>query len=332
MTKGLRSVVAVVAVALLGAGCRATPITPTPDLRISCPAPPTVSATGQTAVVVYDAPTVTGGSAPVSVSCSPPSGSPFPVGTSTVTCAARDAQQRSESCGFAVTVQRIPTIEAIRFVAFGDSITYGVLPSCDRVSPGVFDLRRDLPLLLQSVNIPASYPTKLQALLTSRYSSQSPVVLNEGEAGDTVERGVTRLPGVIAVDAPQVLLLQEGVNNVNGGSAAQSAVVADGLRSMIREAQSRGIQVFLGTLLPQRADGCRARAPSLIAPTNDLIRGVAISERATLVDLHQAFVGMESTLLGVDGLHPNEAGYDRMAQTFFDAIRQKLEESGWGRR
>jgi lysophospholipase L1-like esterase len=330
VTKGrLRSVVAV---ALLGAGCRATPVTPTPDLRISCPAPPPVSATGQTAVVVYDAPTVTGGSAPVSVSCSPPSGSPFPVGTSNVTCAARDAQQRSESCGFTVTVQRIPTIEAIRFIAFGDSITYGSVSSCDGITPRVFDLKRDLPLLLRSVNVPASYPAKLQTMLAARYISQSPVVLNEGQPSETVQDGLTRLPGVIGSDAPDVLLLQEGANNVNSRSVTQSEAVANGLRTMVAVARSRGIQVFLATLLPQRTGACRAYAPSLIAPTNDLIRGVAMTERATLVDLYEAFVGMESTLLGIDGLHPNEAGYDKMAQTFFSAIRQKLEESRWGRR
>jgi lysophospholipase L1-like esterase len=81
-------------------------------------------------------------------------------------------------------------------------------------------------------------------------------------------------------------------------------------------------------LLPQRVNACRAYAPSLIAPTNDLIRSLALTEGATLVDLYQAFTGMENTLLGIDGLHPTEAGYDKMAQTFFDAIRPKLEESG----
>jgi lysophospholipase L1-like esterase len=327
-----RRLLSAVVIAILGAGCGKAPVAPTPDLRISCPAPPTATATGPTAVVSYNAPTVTGGSAPVSVTCSPPSGSTFTVGTSPVTCTARDAQQRSDSCGFAVTVQRTPVIAATRFVAFGDSITYGVLPSCEMVSPGVFDLQRDLPLLLQAVNIPASYPTKLQALLASRYSSQSPVVLNEGEAGETVQRGVARLPGVVAADAPHVLLLQEGVNNINGGNPAESSTVADGLRAMVRAARSRGIQVFLATLLPERAGGCRARAPALISPTNDLIRGVANAEGATLVDLYQAFAGMESTLLGIDGLHPTEAGYDKMAQTFFDAIRPKLEETGVGRR
>jgi lysophospholipase L1-like esterase len=45
----------------------------------------------------------------------------------------------------------------------------------------------------------------------------------------------------------------------------------------------------------------------------------------TLVELYTAFQGQESTLLGLDGLHPNEAGYQRMAELFFEAIRQKLE-------
>ena len=311
---------------LLAAGCSESPVAPTPDLRISCPAPPRVAVTTPTAVVVYDAPGVTGGSAPVSVSCTPPSGSAFPIGSSTVTCMARDAQQRTQSCGFAVTVERIPTIEAVRFVAFGDSITYGVLPSCPALATSVFDLRLDLPLLLRAVDIPASYPTKLQSLLSGHYAAQSLQVLNEGEAGETVQNGSTRLPGVLAQDSPQVLLLQEGVNDLNGGATGMT--VADGLRRMVRDARTRGVQVFLGTLLPQRADGCRARTPSRIAPTNDLIRGLASAEGATLVDLYQAFVGMESSLLGVDGLHPTEAGYERMAQTFFEAIRQKLEESG----
>jgi lysophospholipase L1-like esterase len=312
--------------ALLAAGCHGAPAAPTPDVRISCPAPPTIETTGQSAVVMFAAPTVTGGRAPVSVNCSPPSGSPFPVGMSAVTCRATDSQQRSDACGFAVTVQRIPVIDSIRFVAFGDSITYGVLPSCERVSPGVFDLQRDLPLLLQSVNVAASYPAKLETLLASRYPSQSPAVLNEGEPGEIVEQGTIRLPRVIAVDAPQVLLLQEGANNVNSRNPAQSAIVANGLRAMTRDAQSRGVQVFLGTLLPQRPDACRGYAPFLISPTNDLIRGVAITEGATLVDLYQAFAGMENTLLGEDGLHPNEAGYEKMAETFFEAIQQKLEQ------
>jgi lysophospholipase L1-like esterase len=96
---------------------------------------------------------------------------------------------------------------------------------------------------------------------------------------------------------------------------------------MIRDARRRGIQVFVGTLLPHRPDSCRGRAPFLISPTNDMIRAVAAAEGAILVDLYRAFSGMEGTLLGEDGLHPSAAGYEKMAQTFFDVIQQRLESS-----
>jgi lysophospholipase L1-like esterase len=44
-----------------------------------------------------------------------------------------------------------------------------------------------------------------------------------------------------------------------------------------------------------------------------------------LVDLYQVFDGQTDSLLGPDGLHPNDAGYHKMAETFFTAIRDRLE-------
>jgi len=98
---------------------------------------------------------------------------------------------------------------------------------------------------------------------------------------------------------------------------------------MIRDAQSRKIRVFVGTLLPEDRCGCRAfdfvDGRDDIVTANDQIRAMAASEGAFLVDLHQGFAGQTATLLSFDGLHPNEAGYAKMAEMFFDAIRQRLE-------
>ncbi|WP_363321613.1 FG-GAP-like repeat-containing protein, partial [Polycladomyces subterraneus] len=55
------------------------------------------------AVVNY--PTPTSNCPGVTVTCSPPSGSFFPVGTTTVTCTASDGTGNTESCAFTVTVQ-----------------------------------------------------------------------------------------------------------------------------------------------------------------------------------------------------------------------------------
>jgi len=77
-----------------------------PPLTISCP-PNVLAAAAQgqsSAVVSYPAPTVTPANA--TVTCTPPSGSSFPVGTTTVNCTAKDAANNTSSCSFSVTVNQ----------------------------------------------------------------------------------------------------------------------------------------------------------------------------------------------------------------------------------
>jgi len=97
------------------------------------------------------------------------------------------------------------------------------------------------------------------------------------------------------------------------------------LRSMIRTARSSGVVVLIGTLLPERPGGFRAFAPASIVPANNQIRPMALAEGAIVVELYQAFEGRTETHLGADGLHPNDAGYTLMAETFFEAVRARFE-------
>ena len=58
--------------------------------------------------MTYSLPAVSGGCAPVSTPvCNPPSGSTFPIGTTTVTCTVTDACSNSATCSFTVTVVRL---------------------------------------------------------------------------------------------------------------------------------------------------------------------------------------------------------------------------------
>jgi len=76
---------------------------------VTCPSDITqATVPGETTAVVNFAPTVSGGVAPVSVTCNPPSGSVFPVGTTTVTCTATDGNGASASCSFNVAVTAVP--------------------------------------------------------------------------------------------------------------------------------------------------------------------------------------------------------------------------------
>jgi len=57
------------------------------------------------AVVTYPAPTVSDNCPDVTFNCVPPSGSPFPVGTTTVVCIAVDKSGNKDTCSFAVRVR-----------------------------------------------------------------------------------------------------------------------------------------------------------------------------------------------------------------------------------
>jgi len=306
------------------AACTRAPTPPTEVItgppKITCPLPFSAqSRDGLTVAVAYPQATVVGGRAPVSTLCAPASAASFPVGATVVTCTATDAQSRSDVCTFTVNVQPPPRIRTTRFVVFGDSMSDGVLGFA--------------PSALGDAGPPVGYAFKLRALLVDRYTAQTFSVTDEGVGGETVVRwspiqrsvGVERLPAVLNRDAPEVLLVLEGVNDLNGGDDATLAAMVSGLRSMVRLATGRGIVVFLGTLLPQRPGGFRAFSPGAIVPANNQIRGIALAEGAVLVDLYQTFAGQTDTLIGPDGLHPNDAGYQKMAETFFTAIRARFE-------
>jgi lysophospholipase L1-like esterase len=318
---------------LVIAGACSTPSQPT-SFGISCPLSQSVtSPDGNPVTITYAAPAMNGGTAPVSSSCSPASGTRFGLGSTLITCTAEDAKQLTASCGFEVQVRAAPPpppppprLSATRFVAFGDSITAGVTATCQRVTP-FMTFAETMSLLPKAADDPWSYPNVLQGLLRSRYTTQLPTVVNRGLPSEEVNDGAARLPGVLTTDTPQVVLLQEGANDVNQGHSPTS--IAAALRTMVRDARSRGSQPFVGTVLPQRPVGvngsCRGFGADNVVAANDQIRAMAASEGAPLVDLYQAFGGVPGELIGPDGLHPTEAGYSKIADAFFDVIRQRLE-------
>jgi lysophospholipase L1-like esterase len=303
---------------------------------MSCSAPMTVQSPDGAAVVVnYTMPAVAGGTLPLgATSCMPSNGSTFDIGTTIVECTVQDADQRSASCSFPVTVTPPPTLTRTKFMAFGDSLTDGSMSLCfqQRSATAEYSLLDDIALIRSAVNVPVSYPSQLEALLRARYSTQAPIVINEGWGGETADEtrfsddynGIDRLPDVLSQHQPEVLLLMEGINDIHQGTDPGDLV--DTLRRMVQQARSRGVLVYLGTLLPQRAGACRNFAPpESILETNDGIRNMGFLEGALIVDLYAALAGQEDTLLGPDGLHPNEAGYRAMAEAFQQAIQATLE-------
>jgi lysophospholipase L1-like esterase len=96
---------------------------------------------------------------------------------------------------------------------------------------------------------------------------------------------------------------------------------------MVRMAKGSGLRVYLGTLPPMNPSGFRAGVYGwdLVADFNQRLLAIAAAESVTPVDVYTAFGG-DYSLVGGDGVHPNESGYQRIADTFLNAIAATLEE------
>jgi lysophospholipase L1-like esterase len=214
-----------------------------------------------------------------------------------------------------------PTLKVTKILCFGDSLTEGT------VQPPVSFTALD-------AGASVSYPYKLQTLEAARYTSQTITVWNDGRAGESAEDNTAddnaydRLTHGLSDTNPDVLLLMEGANDFakyvaqNPSQNAGIVAVVNAMEDMVRAAQSRGVAVFVATLPPQRPGGLRAGAADLVAPYNTALKAMVAKKGATLVDLNTLF---PLSLIGLDGLHPTEDGYEKMAEIFQSALAAAYE-------
>ncbi len=274
---------------------------------LACPPPMNLLSRDGGGVVVEYAPQIMGGEPPVVIACSPASGSIFPVATTAVECTASDRLDQTDSCAFDITVSSPPMIAATRFLAFGDSITAGVVSA---------------PVPTQQPRATSeSYPSQLLAMLTARYTAQAITMENEGLSGEWAIDGVFRFPSALT-PGTEVVLLLEGANDLNGLGAAIVDLAAGAVEQMVETAHSRGAIVFLANLPPQRGFEVD---PALITNFNRQMANIAADSGAVFIDVFGALSTDVNRFIGQDGLHPTEDGYARMALEFYQAIRARLE-------
>jgi lysophospholipase L1-like esterase len=282
---------------------------------IACPDTLAVRAlTSQGTAVSYQVPDSRDGEGAVSVTCVPESGTTFPIGTTQVECVAADSLQRKASCNFSVAVSAPPRLRLTRIMAFGDSITEGqvVVPNTESAE------------LITTPEV--AYPTVLAQMLGARYTDQRIEVFNRGRATERSELALSRFIGTFGLDHPDVVVLLEGYNDIifaaDGGLGIAAA--EHGVSALAADARNRGARVFICTLSPSKI-GRRQIAMSAIQAANDRLRVVARGEGAYLIDVFSALLPDVDANVSSDGLHLTPAGYRRLAETVFAAIRTDLE-------
>jgi lysophospholipase L1-like esterase len=309
---------------LLAACGSPTHPTQIPAITLTCPADIQIgSVTTPTALVPFALPTATGGKPPITVTCSPAANSAFALGATPVTCTGTDGT-RSAMCTFNVTLIPPQAVLSVSHVlAFGDSITAG-------------ENGEDAPAFIDQ---PHSYAWLLFDLLVARYTTQSPRVTDCGKPGELVPDGASRIDGVLDSYKPDVLTLLEGINDVGHNNdldgtehtSTDDGEIIDGLTHDIEAAKARGLAgIFVSTILPESPSNCvnsplcRVHDEDELEPINATIRGLVAREGVILVDNYAAMLG-HPEYLDTDGLHPNPAGNQVVAQNFFAAIQAKFE-------
>jgi lysophospholipase L1-like esterase len=202
-----------------------------------------------------------------------------------------------------------------RVLAFGDSMTAGT--TSPTVSFRAFD-----------AGLRESYPFKLQTLLTARYSEQTITVTNGGKAGNSAWQDRDRFNSFIADTSPDLVLLMEGANDLNSivppavNAAIDTAVGS--MEDMVRDAVRRNLPVLLMTLPPQRTGGSKAGGVEYLDRFNSGLKTMAAKKGASIVDVNAR---LPLSLVGQDGLHPTELGYQTLADILFEEIKTRYEVS-----
>lgn len=187
-------------------------------------------------------------------------------------------------------------------------------------SAGTTALHRRIVVLGDSL---ATYPTfdeSFPAVLQRRISASSLpwTIANAGVNGDTTAGGVRRVDALLGEDVG-VLIVALGAND--GLRGVDIAIVERNLSSIIERARANGARVLL----------CGMETPPLHSwdysvEFHRLFPRLADTYQLPLVPFLLAGVALNPDLNGSDGIHPNAAGAERIAETVWPYLEPILRE------
>ncbi|MEV0897211.1 ricin-type beta-trefoil lectin domain protein [Actinoplanes sp. NPDC049802] len=138
---------------------------------------------------------------------------------------------------------------------------------------------------------------------------------HQGHPGWRIDQIDANVTGWLRTTTPRTVLLHIGTNdilqnyNVSGAPGRLSTLI-DRITSTVPSAD-----VFVATIIPLANSGQEAAARTYNAALSTIVRSKG--SRVHLVDMHAALTTADL----IDGIHPTAAGYDKMAATWYAALR-----------
>ena len=143
-------------------------------------------------------------------------------------------------------------------------------------------------------------------------------VVNASIAGDTSSGGLARLPRLLELHDPAVVVIELGGNDGLRGQPV--AALRDNLTKMIELSRTSGAQVVLaGMQIPPNYGPAYTQALAAVYPE--------LAERydATLIEFLLADVALKRELMQPDGIHPNAAGQEIVFANVWRVLGPLLE-------
>ena len=146
-------------------------------------------------------------------------------------------------------------------------------------------------------------------------------VVNQGINAQRSDQIAARFEEDVIALKPAVVVIIAGVNDVYQGRPAQH--VKDQLAAMYKRAHAAGIRVVAGTIIPYNTASADQNAR--MKDINDWIRSQARADPGVVfVDTRAAVAApgdLNKLASSPDGLHPDAAGYRKMAEAIAPGIQ-----------
>ncbi|MGD8625431.1 MAG: SGNH/GDSL hydrolase family protein, partial [Anaerolineae bacterium] len=201
----------------------------------------------------------------------------------------------------AIQVDPIPN----RFLAFGDSITWGEYPVDDPVQPPFYP-----------------YPSTLDDTLDTRVMDAE--VINAGEPGEGTGNGMDRIKIEVQTYTPQYVMIMEGTNNVSH-DALPSEIYSEYLIMIDNAKKHAGVdhvKVMMATIIPRldsRNDETEEMNQLAVIPAaND--KKIPICDQWGAFYDYIAAHGIELSDIYWDEKHPNQEGLDLFAAKWYSCL------------
>jgi acyl-CoA thioesterase-1 len=191
--------------------------------------------------------------------------------------------------------------------------------SSPRPSPSPLVVRRVVVLgdsLAVSPSVEQSFPSGLQIRIARQGLPW--MVTNAGVSGDTTADGLRRVEALLKEDVG-VLIAELGAND--GLRGLDIATIRSNLATVVEIAQRHNVRVLLCGMETPPTHGL-----NYSIAFHSIFTGLAQQYRIALIPFLLADVLLMPDLLGSDGVHPNAAGAERIAETVWPYLEPLLRQ------